>query len=89
MVGDEVHIPYCVFLQKVFKMSFPSVQKEDISTMPPTDYPAKPTYKSYRKKYLKMRHGFKAKMRESNTLFDDEQATIRIAHRLQEQNESV
>ncbi|KAI4270250.1 MAG: hypothetical protein L6R38_007193, partial [Xanthoria sp. 2 TBL-2021] len=68
-------------------MSVPNVYKEDPSTMPPTDYPAKPTYKSYRKKYLKMRHGFKAKMRESNTLFDDEQATIRIANRLQEQNE--
>ncbi|KAI4277688.1 MAG: hypothetical protein LQ337_001561, partial [Flavoplaca oasis] len=57
--------------------------------MPPADIPPKPTYKSYRKKYLKMRHGFKAKMRESNTLFDDEQATVRIANRLQEQNEYV
>ncbi|KAI4209531.1 MAG: hypothetical protein LQ349_009541 [Xanthoria aureola] len=57
--------------------------------MAPTDYPAKPTYKSYRKKYLKMRHGFKAKMRESNTLFDDEQATVRIAHRLQEQSDQL
>ncbi|KAL8894255.1 MAG: hypothetical protein Q9192_004477 [Flavoplaca navasiana] len=70
-------------------MSYPSGPKEDLSTMPPVDIPPKPTYKSYRKKYLKMRHGFKAKMRESNTLFDDEQATVRIANRLQEQNDQL
>ncbi|KAL8675375.1 MAG: hypothetical protein Q9168_000206 [Polycauliona sp. 1 TL-2023] len=57
--------------------------------MPPADYPSKPTYKSYRKKYLKMRHDFKTKMRESNTLFDGEQATVRIANRLQEQNDQL
>ncbi|KAL8644659.1 MAG: hypothetical protein Q9226_007652, partial [Calogaya cf. arnoldii] len=68
-------------------MSLPGVyNNEEPSTKPPTDLPAKPTYKSYRKKYLKMRHGFKAKMRDSNALFDDEQATVRIANRLQEQN---
>ena len=70
-------------------MSLTSVHKEAPLVMSSTDYPPKPTYKSYRKKYLKMRHGFKDKMRESNALFEEEQHTIRIAHRLQEQNEYV
>ncbi|KAL9000580.1 MAG: hypothetical protein Q9169_000873 [Polycauliona sp. 2 TL-2023] len=70
-------------------MSFSSVHNEDTSLMPPTNYPPKSTYKSYRKKYLKMRHDFKAKMRDSNALFDDEQAAIRIANRLQVQNDQL
>ncbi|KAI4175772.1 MAG: hypothetical protein LQ343_001385 [Gyalolechia ehrenbergii] len=41
--------------------------------------------KSSRKKYLKSRHVFKAKMRDSNTLFEHEQRTTQIADRLQEQ----
>ncbi|KAL9008645.1 MAG: hypothetical protein Q9173_006252, partial [Seirophora scorigena] len=41
------------------------------------------------KKYLKKRHGFKEKYRESNTLFEDEQRTTRIANRLQEQNDQL
>ncbi|KAL8720870.1 MAG: hypothetical protein Q9225_002349, partial [Loekoesia sp. 1 TL-2023] len=49
------------------------------------EHPAKPSYKSYRKKYLKSRHVFKEKMRESNTLFEDEQRTTQTANRLQEQ----
>lgn len=40
-----------------------------------------------RKKFLKMRHTFKEKMRESNALFDDEQNAMKLARRLQEQNE--
>ena len=40
-----------------------------------------------RKKYLKIRHIFKERMRESNALFDDEQNAIKLARRLQEQNE--
>lgn len=43
--------------------------------------------KSSRKKYLKSRHVFKAKMRDSNTLFEHEQRTTQIADRLQEQLE--
>ncbi|KAL9023801.1 MAG: hypothetical protein Q9196_006965, partial [Gyalolechia fulgens] len=53
--------------------------------MPPTEHSARPSYKSYRKKYLKSRHVFKGKMRDSNTLFEDEQRTAQIADRLQEQ----
>lgn len=44
-------------------------------------------YTVSRKKFLKMRHIFKEKMRESNALFDDEQNAIKLARRLQEQNE--
>ncbi|KAL8942352.1 MAG: hypothetical protein Q9216_001734 [Gyalolechia sp. 2 TL-2023] len=53
--------------------------------MPPAEHSVKPSYKSYRKKYLKSRHAFKAKIRDSNTLFEDEQRTAQIADRLQEQ----
>ncbi|KAL8775026.1 MAG: hypothetical protein Q9209_000505 [Squamulea sp. 1 TL-2023] len=70
-------------------MSFPTANKDESSAMAPVDYPAKPTYKSYRKKYLKMRHGFKDRMRESNALFEEEQHTVRIANRLQEQNDQL
>lgn len=45
-----------------------------------TDYPC-------RKKFLKLRHNFKDKMRDSNRLFDEEQHAMRLARRLQEQNE--
>ncbi|KAI4158374.1 MAG: hypothetical protein LQ342_007504 [Letrouitia transgressa] len=56
--------------------------------MPPSEPPAsKQPFKSYRKKYLKMRHTFKVKMRESNALFDAEQQSIRTARRLQEEND--
>jgi len=34
-----------------------------------------------------MKHTFKEKMRESNTLFDEEQKALKLARRLQEQNE--
>lgn len=44
-------------------------------------------YTITRKKFLKMRHTFKEKMRESNALFDEEQHAIKLARRLQEQNE--
>ena len=42
---------------------------------------------NYRKKYNKMRHTFKGKMQDSNSLFNDEQKALKIARRLQEQNE--
>ncbi|KAL8732194.1 MAG: hypothetical protein Q9166_002941 [cf. Caloplaca sp. 2 TL-2023] len=57
--------------------------------MPLTEHQAKNPYKSFRKKYLKMRHGFKEKMRESNTLFEEEQHAVRLASRLQEQNDQL
>ncbi|KAL9597597.1 MAG: hypothetical protein Q9219_005036 [cf. Caloplaca sp. 3 TL-2023] len=68
-------------------MSFAAVNEprfEAPSAMPITEH-TKPTYKSYRKKYLKSRHVFKEKMRDSNSLFEDEQRTAQIANRLQEQ----
>lgn len=40
-----------------------------------------------RKKFLKIRHAFRDRMRESNMLYDDEQRAKQIARRLQEQNE--
>lgn len=40
-----------------------------------------------RKKFLKLRHNFKDKMRDSNRFFDEEQHAMRLARRLQEQNE--
>ncbi|KAI9761005.1 MAG: hypothetical protein M1835_000069 [Candelina submexicana] len=50
---------------------------------------AKPTYISYRKKYRKMKHQFEEKMKESSSLFKEEQRALDIARRLQEQNEYV
>ncbi|KAI9719049.1 MAG: hypothetical protein M1812_003679 [Candelaria pacifica] len=50
---------------------------------------AKPTYKSYRKKYRKMKHRFEEKMKESSTLFKEEQRALDIAKRLQEQNDQL
>ena len=43
----------------------------------------------YRKKFLKMRHNFKDKMRENGRLYEEEHHSARIARRLQEQNEYV
>lgn len=40
-----------------------------------------------RKKFLKIRHNFKGKMRENNILFEEEQNAMKLAQRLQEQNE--
>ncbi|KAI4245786.1 MAG: hypothetical protein L6R40_002314 [Gallowayella cf. fulva] len=70
-------------------MATANVQKEVLPSMPPADHPIRSTYKSYRKKYLKMRHGFKEKMRESNALFEEEQHAVRIANRLQERNDQL
>jgi len=49
----------------------------------------KHNYKSYKKKYNKMRHNFKEKMRISNSLFDEEHKAIKVARRLQEQNDQL
>ncbi|MCJ1320698.1 hypothetical protein MMC15_006039 [Xylographa vitiligo] len=49
----------------------------------------KHNYKSYKKKYNKMRHNFKEKMKVSNSLFDEEQKAIKVARRLQEQNDQL
>ncbi|MCJ1388957.1 hypothetical protein MMC18_001809 [Xylographa bjoerkii] len=49
----------------------------------------KHNYKSYKKKYNKMRHVFKEKMRISNSLFDEEHKAIKVARRLQEQNDQL
>ncbi|KAI9699715.1 MAG: hypothetical protein M1836_002749 [Candelina mexicana] len=50
---------------------------------------AKPTYISYRKKYRKMKHQFEEKMKESSSLFKEEQRALDIARRLQEQNDQL
>ncbi|KAI9881557.1 MAG: hypothetical protein M1830_000121 [Pleopsidium flavum] len=50
---------------------------------------SKPTYKSYKKKYRKMKHTFEEKMRESNSLFREEQRATDIARRLQENNDQL
>lgn len=49
----------------------------------------KPKYKSWRKKYRKMKHKFDDVMKESNNLFKDEQKLENLSKRLQEQNEYV
>jgi hypothetical protein len=47
----------------------------------------KPKYRSWRKKYRKMKTHFDQVMKESNTLFIDEQKLDALSKRLQEQNE--
>jgi hypothetical protein len=47
----------------------------------------KPKYRSWRKKYRKMKSHFDHVMKESNTLFIDEQKLDALSKRLQEQNE--
>ncbi|KAF4309995.1 hypothetical protein GTA08_BOTSDO03169 [Botryosphaeria dothidea] len=53
------------------------------------DAPAKPSVRSWRKKYRKMRVRFDERMRESNTLFREEHKAIALARRLQEQNDQL
>ncbi|KAL6721415.1 hypothetical protein ACLMJK_000518 [Lecanora helva] len=48
---------------------------------------SKMKYKSYKKKFLKMRHRFKERMRENGRFYEEEQHATKIARRLQEQNE--
>ncbi|KAI9824635.1 MAG: hypothetical protein M1819_000836 [Sarea resinae] len=48
-----------------------------------------PVYKSYKKKYRKMRHLFEEKMKESNALFKEEQKAMETARRLQEKNDQL
>ncbi|KAL9131356.1 MAG: hypothetical protein Q9217_000683 [Psora testacea] len=50
---------------------------------------ARKPYRSYKKKFLKLRHAFREKMRESNTLYYEEQRAKQIARRLQEQNDQL
>ena len=44
-------------------------------------------YKSYKKKFLKLRHGFDGQMRASNEMFENEDRLEKISRRLKEQNE--
>ncbi|KAL9638938.1 MAG: hypothetical protein Q9164_001247 [Protoblastenia rupestris] len=46
-------------------------------------------YRSYKKKFLKLRHKFREGLRESNTLYDEEKRAKQIARRLQEQNDQL
>lgn len=48
---------------------------------------SKPKYRSWRKKYRKMKTHFDDVMKESNSLFVDEQKLDALSKRLQEQNE--
>ncbi|KAL2358325.1 IEC3 subunit of the Ino80 complex, chromatin re-modelling-domain-containing protein [Cryomyces antarcticus] len=52
-------------------------------------YTTRPRYKSWRKKYRKMRIKFEAALKESNELFVEEQKALKLARRLQEQNDQI
>ncbi|KAL9105071.1 MAG: hypothetical protein Q9163_000084 [Psora crenata] len=67
--------------------SVPAVKAEPIATE--DEALARKPYRSYKKKFLKLRHAFRDKMRESNTLCDDERRAKQIAWRLQEQNDQL
>lgn len=69
-------------------MSFATVNNQDAPPLA-TDEASKPTYKSYKKKFLKLRHNFKDRMRDSNRFFDEEQHAMRLARRLEEQNDQL
>jgi hypothetical protein len=56
------------------------------NAQPSTD---KPKYKSWRKKYRKMKAHFDDVLKENNTLFVEEQKLDALNKRLQEQNEYV
>ncbi|KZF19585.1 hypothetical protein L228DRAFT_263459 [Xylona heveae TC161] len=60
-----------------------------VTTTDPQEAALKPTYKSYRKKYRKMKLQFEEKMKESNALFKEEQKATELARRLQEQNDQL
>lgn len=51
--------------------------------------PNKPKYKSWRKKYRKMKTTFDDVLKENNSLFVEEQKLEALNRRLQEQNEYV
>ena len=55
--------------------------------LPRPVYYWKPKLIRDRKKYRKMKHTFEEKMRESTSLFKEEQRATDIARRLQENNE--
>ncbi|KAF6234274.1 hypothetical protein HO173_007696 [Letharia columbiana] len=69
-------------------MSFATVNNQDAPPLP-NEEPSRLSYKSYKKKFLKLRHNFKDKMRDSNRFFDEEQHSMRLARRLQEQNDQL
>lgn len=46
-----------------------------------------PHYRSFKKKFLKIRHGFEERMRTSNEMFENEDRLEKISRRLKEQNE--
>ena len=46
-----------------------------------------PRYKSYKKKFLKLRYGFDTQTRTSNEMFENEDRLEKISRRLKEQNE--
>ena len=45
------------------------------------------TYKSFKKKFLKLRHGFDKRMGESTHTFEEEDRLAKVSRRLKEQNE--
>ncbi|KAK8168210.1 IEC3 subunit of the Ino80 complex, chromatin re-modelling-domain-containing protein [Phyllosticta citrichinensis] len=69
--------------------------RDDNSTQRPppanetADTAARPSFKSWRKKYRKMRMRFDERMRESNSLFREEQKASTLVKRLQEQNDQM
>ncbi|KAI9849094.1 MAG: hypothetical protein M1837_005324 [Sclerophora amabilis] len=58
--------------------------EETSSTMEP-----KPVYKSWKKKYRKLRHQFDQRMRESDQLFKEETKATETARRLVEENDQL
>ncbi|MCJ1371263.1 hypothetical protein MMC20_002478 [Loxospora ochrophaea] len=72
-------------------MSFSTVNVP-LAEPAPAETPASPpkqTYKSYKKKYRKMKHTFDEKLKKSNQLYADEQKAMKLAQRLQEQNDQI
>jgi hypothetical protein len=64
---------------------------DELAAAPSTDAKGapqvKPKYRSWRKKYRKMKTHFDDVIKESNSLFVDEQKLEALSKRLQEQNE--
>lgn len=63
----------------------PMEQDENMAQAKPDE--SKPTYKSFKKKYRKMRIKFDDAMSKSNDFFKQERHAVETAKRLKQQNE--
>jgi hypothetical protein len=70
-------------------MSFAAVNAPEVNERPvsETKLSPKPRYKSFKKKYNKERYKFKSIMEANQELHKDEQNLLKVARRLQEENE--